>query len=293
MIGRVMSKGWNYFRRAVNVWDVAVIGDGQKVLNDTFKQGLNGHRKVYTKDFYQNLWKTTKQAGKNLEAYKAQEIAKNGSTWKSLVNSFRRIPQDFKSGWTGAVTKTGAKAGFFGKLAGACKKGLGGKGTLFGALLLAAFEIPNIVRATKDQGLGQGALEAAKGAAKLGGFTLGSAIGAALLAPIPGGSIIGMIVGGLAGDWLVSKIVGKSYSEKKAEEEEKMQNTLAYMMGCEQAYNAANRDPQVIAQQFRNPFAAQQTMTPAQIAQMQQMFGRNSFGDDFMSNAYKGVNYMA
>jgi hypothetical protein len=95
-------------------------------------------------------------------------------------------------------------------------KGIGKKLPLIGNLLLVGFEIPNIIKATKEQGIGQGIIETGKAGIRLTVATLGAAIGGTL-----GG--VGGLVGWVAGEWLASKVIGKTYSEKKAESEEETQ----------------------------------------------------------------------
>ena len=80
------------------------------------------------------------------------------------------------------------------------------------AFLTIAGEIPNAYKATKEQGIGQGLKEVGKTAVRLTTGALFGAIGSAIL-PI-GGSIVGWMVG----DWIGSKIVGRSYSEKAEEQ---------------------------------------------------------------------------
>lgn len=228
---------WNYAGRAAKVWDVAVLGGGEEVLTRAYTRGLKNHKNIFTKDFYSNFWKTTKTAGKELEAFKAAKVAKHGSTWKVLGENFRNIPKGFKAGWASGA-KYAARKGknkFLSQLGGALKKGGKRIGKLLGPLLIVGFELPNIIKATKNEGIGSGLIETGKAAAKLGGWTLGAAIGQALI-PIPGvGAIIGTIVGGVAGELLVSKIVGKSYSEKQMEQEEKIAQAVAQAQEQQQA----------------------------------------------------------
>ena len=75
-------------------------------------------------------------------------------------------------------------------------------------------EAPNVFTAIKEKGLSQGAREILKFGARMTTAGLGAAIGSAL--PIPFGGLIGWI----AGEWIASRIVGKSYTEQKAEKEE-------------------------------------------------------------------------
>ena len=77
-------------------------------------------------------------------------------------------------------------------------KVLAKKMPLIGNLMLIAFELPNIIKATKEQGIGQGIAEVAKAGSRLGGAALGAAIGSAF-------GPIGSLVGWVAGEWLTGK----------------------------------------------------------------------------------------
>ena len=91
-------------------------------------------------------------------------------------------------------------------------KGLLKRAPLIGTALTIAFEIPNIYRATRDGGLVNGAIETCKSGARLAaGIGLG-AVGAAFLGPV------GAIAGFMLGDFLGKLVVGKSHTEKLAEQ---------------------------------------------------------------------------
>ena len=126
---------------------------------------------------------------------------RRGGYWKSVKNGFKAIPDGWKAGKG------------FGKLTGAFK-GMGKAMPALMAFSTIAFELPNIYKATKEKGVGQGAKEVGKAAVRLTTGALCAALGTAIL-PI-GGSIVGWMVG----DWIGSKIVGKSYSEKAEGQEE-------------------------------------------------------------------------
>ena len=279
MIGRLLNYAW----RAAKVWDVAVIGDGARVMERTFANGLKGHRNVLTKDFYTNFWKTTKTAGKELEAYKAAEVAKHGSTWKVFGNNFVNVPKRFSQGWKvgGRYASITGKNAFMCKMKGALKFGGKTLGRVAGPLALCAFEVPNIIRATKDGGIGAGLVETGKAAAKIGGFVAGAAAGQALI-PIP---VVGALIGGILGDRLVSKLVGKSHTEKKAEEEQK----LAEAQQAQQVSFTGGQVPGITQAATNNPFQQQQNAV-----MLQQMLSQNSLNDDFMFKANGGnVNFLA
>ena len=279
---------WNYTQRAAKVWDVAVIGDGAKVLEKAYSSGLKNNKNIFTKDFYSNFWKTTKTAGKELEIYKAAEVAKHGSTWKVIGNNLKNIPASFKKGWASGAkyaTRKG-KNKFLSQLGGAFKKGGKTLGRVIGPALLLAFEIPNIFKATKNEGITSGLIETGKAAAKLGGFTVGAAI-----VPIP---VVGSIVGGILGDILVSKIVGKSYSEKEAEKEEQIAQAVAEAQ-AQATQPTFTSNPETTAAQnttATNPMTP--TMTPEQLAQLQNtLYNTNNYNDDIMFNTLPKINYQA
>ncbi len=262
-IGNVILKTYGYGKRAYNVLGVTLAGGGQKVLDDTFKAGMTT-RNIFKSKFYTDVWQSTKTAGKNLEAYKAAEVSKNGSTWKTILNSLKNIPKDFKKGWTqGGIISAKKGNKFLMQLKGAFKKGFKGKSMVLGAALLALFELPNIIKATFNEGVVQGGAEVIKAAAKLGGSSLGAAIGQALI-PIP---ILGSLVGGIIGYSLTGLVAGKSYSERKAEEQQKLQEK--------------EKQQQEQMQQSTNPFAAQQ-----QFMMMQQLMNNSTFNDDIMAKPY-------
>lgn len=279
IIGRLLNYAW----RAAKVWDVAVLGDGARVMEKAYAKGLTGHRNVFTKDFYSNFWNTTKTAGKELEAYKATQVAKHGSTWKVFGNNFKNIPSRFSQGWKvgGRYASITGKNAFMCKMKGALRLGGRTLGRVAGPLALCAFEIPNIVRATKDGGIGAGLVETGKAAAKIGGFVAGAAAGQALI-PIP---VVGALIGGILGDRLVSKLVGKSHTEKKAEEEQK----LAEAQQAQQVAFTGGQVPGVEQGGVTNPFQQQQNA-----AMLQHMLSQGSLSDDFMVKANNGnLNLLA
>lgn len=204
---------------------------------------------------------------------RADKVTSKTSLWKSMKGSITSLPKDMKTSWNGAK-------GWWNKTKGIGKT-LGKRMPVIGAGLMVAFELPNIFSAFKDKGIIGGVLEAGKSAARLGGFMGGMAIGQALI-PIP---IVGGLIGGILGDWLVSKVVGKSHSEQKQEIVQAQEEQMAQLQAMMQ------QNPQ--ATLTGNPYATipQATMTPQQLAYMQQQLygGGNFMNDDFMANA-TGMN---
>ena len=227
-----------------------------------------------------------KAGGKGIESsIKATKAATGGSFIKAAVASIKELPKVIKTSmkWsTGralvaakAAGKTGTAlkaAGFWGGVKGFFK-GVGKKMPLIGNLLLVAFELPNIVKATKEQGIGQGVAEVVKAGTRLTAASIASAVGTAVAGPIGG------IAGFLIGDWLASKVVGKSYTEKQAEEVEKDAEALERV----QRMQSEGSIPQTVTTQTvsftgntSNPFASQNIANA---------FAYN-YGADSLSNPY-------
>lgn len=173
------------------------------------------------------------------------------------------------------------------------KKGLWGTTKAFGGallkrlpLLFVALEIPNIYSAYKDKGLVGGTVELGKSATKFAAGMAGFIAGQALI-PIP---FVGGLIGCFATDWVVSKILGKSHTEKKEEAEVQQealakQQELYNQMGGNQigaspdyTQNNGSTIPPI---NIPNP-----TMTPQQLMAMQSsLYGPGAKGmmdQDFM-----------
>ncbi len=213
---------------------------------------------------------------------KADKATVNTPLWKSMRKSLTSLGPDIKTSWKAASGFTGKSKAIFGQL--------GKRMPLLGVLLSVGIEIPNIVSAFQDKGLGGGLIEIGKSTARLAGATAGFIIGAGL------GGFVGGFAGGFIGDWLASKVVGKSHSEKKAEAELQAQSALGQQ--------------QNVASQVVNPYAqhgtsgttglnyAQPTITPQQLMAMQQMLYSGGFENpmdqDFMAmtSGINRLNYM-
>lgn len=188
--------------------------------------------------------------------------------------SFSNISQEFKDAST-AVNFMGKE----GKLA----KYLGVAGRRMPFIMnvvTLACEVPNIIKAFTDKehggGVGAGLAETAKTGIKLGAFAAGMALGSL----VPGVGFITGMIGGMAGQWLAEKIVGKSFTDKAAETDAAKQNA--------QANDPANQNNVV---QNNNTL---QTQTPPTGTQQIQPFQGNMFATssgfdpnaDFMSQTY-------
>ena len=221
-------------------------------FQDTVTDSIKASKKV---SGYKNMHVQIKDA-----FIKANNATKNTTFWGSMKESLSKSKAVFKQ--------------------------LGKRMPLLGVLLTIGFEVPNIVSAFKDKGLVGGLVETGKSTARLAGATAGFAIGQALI-PIP---IVGGLIGAIAGDWLVSKVVGKSHSEKKAEAEAAAQQQNEYVQN--------NYDPSFYGQQQTGSGVTtsnytQPTMTPQQLMAMQQMLYNGGFGNpmdqDFMAMT-SGIN---
>jgi len=176
--------------------------------------------------------------------WRALEANGKGSFFKSFIGNFKTFLPDMKGfikegteGLTGLAKLKGGTKGLF--------KGISKKMPFIGAVMMMAFELPNIWKATKEQGIMAGLKETVKSGARLVGGGLGSAIGSAIC---PG---IGSLVGWVAGEWLAGKIVGKSYSEKKAEAEEQ----LAQVQQAQEQQGAAMAQVPQAAAPTQNPYS--------------------------------------
>ena len=188
--------------------------------------------------------------------------------WKKQILGF---PKDLKLAWNGAK----------GAGAWAVTKAIGGKVLQRLPLLFVALEIPNIYSAYKDKGIVGGTLELGKSAIRMAGSMAGFVAGQALI-PIP---FVGGLIGAFASDWLIGKVIGKSHTEKKAEEEAKQQEALAQQQAM---YDTSGSDPTSAQGSLNVPpmRVPQMTLTPQQLMAMKNsLYGpaANGFMDqDFM-----------
>lgn len=174
---------WKYGKRVLNVAPELAFGSASEVTGAAMKATKGS---VFTKA----------QAG-----WHALEKAGSGSFFKGFLKNCKNFFPDAIKAF-----KNGGVKGLF--------KNFGSKMPFIMSASWMLMEAPNVITAIKEKGLVQGVKEVLKFGARMTTAGLGSAIGAAL--PIPGGSLIGWI----AGEWLASRVVGKSYTEQKAEKEE-------------------------------------------------------------------------
>ena len=189
-------------KRVVKVLPDLVLGNGAEVAGKAIKTTIKNKGSIF------------QAAKEGIKATEKLSVAASGAK----IGFFTRITSNIGSiaKLTKAGAKLGAKKGIFASIVGGTKgffKGLGKNMPLIGALMTIAFEIPNVVKASKEQGIGQGIKEVAKAGARLAGGGIGAAFGSAIC---PG---IGTCIGWMVGEWLTSKVVGKTYSEKVAQAE--------------------------------------------------------------------------
>ncbi len=201
-----IPKIWNttrgYATRIAKVAPEAILGTGSEVAGAAMRS-TKGSLLTKAKAGFKAVEKT---------AAKGSFLSRLGKNLNP-INLFKSLKSS-----TAAGARIAAKAGKS-KIWGGIKgltKGLGKKMPFIGAALMVACEIPNIWSATKEQGIGAGIKETVKATGRLAGGAAGAAIGSAIC---PG---IGTLVGWVAGEWLTSKVVGKTYTEKKYEAEEQM-----------------------------------------------------------------------
>lgn len=173
------------------------------------------------KPIRKSLWQAVKEGGGKVAVEIANATRKDGSIWTRMWKSLKSTPSVIKaSAKEGAeLAKAAGKSSIWGGTKGFVK-GIGKKMPLIGNIIMVATELPNIFKATKEQGIGQGLKEVVKTTSRLTGASIGAAIGSMVC---PG---IGSLIGWCVGDWLTSKVVGKSYTEKQDEIVQKQQEAL-------------------------------------------------------------------
>lgn len=277
LIGKLIGyapKVWNYGTRLVKASPYIIFEDaahaGVKAANTVTRSTGQSWGSV--------LKNIIKEGGKGIEASVVASKALNGGFLKSVWKSIKEVPSVLKvsakwsAGKAMVAAKAAGKTGIALKLAGLLGgakgifKGLGKKMPLIGNLMLVAFELPNIFKATKEKGIIQGGKEVVKAGTRLTAASIASAIGTAVGGPIGG------IIGFVAGDWLASKVVGKSYTEHNAEEEQKVSEDMARLQELIRQQGMMPQG-QVPFTGGTNPF---QQMNPYGYS------GTGSYADDFM-----------
>ena len=205
ILSKVVSYGW----RAIKAAPKLIFGTNSDAVGKAMKTAYKGTTtgSVFTKA------KAAAKAGAKVLESGATGKAFLKQIGKDIVTLPKSLARGAKAGYLKAIHAgksgiLGGVKGFFGKV--------GKKMPLIGTLLMIGCELPNIFKAGSDRGVGEAAKETGKAAARLAGGALGAAIGSAIC---PG---LGSLVGWIAGEWLTSKVVGKTYTEKKDEATDKL-----------------------------------------------------------------------
>ncbi|MCR5265932.1 MAG: hypothetical protein K6E29_04990 [Cyanobacteria bacterium RUI128] len=141
------------------------------------------------------------------------QMAASGGFLKNLIGTFKATPGQMSAGW-----KSGT--GILSKLKGAMKP-LGKLMPFAMNALWFAQSIPDIVGRTKEEGIWGGIKEAGKALLNMGVFSLAASVGSAAF------GMLGMFALPIAASMLTAPIIGKSFREKKAEEEAAKQEAQA------------------------------------------------------------------
>lgn len=280
--------------RAWRIYPDFVLGTGNEAFSKALKETVKNRNE---QNYFTSVWNGIKKGAKAAEAHNAQVNKLRGGFFKSLWHDLTTTHTKIAQGWNiaGKLAEKAGKTGgskFFAQLKGA-GKGLMKRLPLIGSLAIVAFEVPNIFRATKDEGLVSGAAEVAKAGLRLGAGMTCAAIGQALI-PIP---ILGGLVGYIAGDSLMGLLTGKSYTEKKealqnatANAEKQYQDALKQFEQIQQPQNTLNTTTAALN-------IPQPTLTQEQVQALgQQLYSAQAMQDpmnqDFMQLT-TGMNRIA
>ena len=278
----VGSIGWKalctaakgYGKRAAKLYPSFVSGTANDIMAATMKNRIKN--RAANESWIKAVKNGFKDGVLAAEKFNNKNIARNGgSVWKNIKYNLSTIPDKIAQGWRvgGQNAVRHGKNKLWGNFKGIFK-GIGTRMPLIGTLLLAATSLPDIFKATANEGIVSGSAEVVKVAARVGGGTLAAAVGTALLGPIGG------LVGYAVGDWITSKIVGKSYSERKYDQEQKIAEEVEKRATEKAAEVAATAGYQQV------PFTG--GYNPFQMMQMQQLMGNggNIFEQDIYGNPF-------
>lgn len=222
-VNGILSGTWSYLK----AYPEFVCGTGNDIFAQTLKKSFYGVKDGTKGLHFSQFGKQIGDAFDSTIKYNAEQTVANGGFFKSLGKSFTSIPDDFKALWkAGTEAATAANKTGLSKLWTQTKSSLGVIGKrmpLIGTILLVGMEIPNIFKATTEDSLLSGIGETAKAGARIGLGTVGGAIGTALV-PIP---LVGTILGYMAGEFLGSLILGKTYSQKQEAQKAEIVKTAA------------------------------------------------------------------
>ena len=136
------------------------------------------------------------------------EVAKSGGFIKNLLKTFKETPAAMGAGW-----KSGN--GFFSSLKNSIKP-LGKLMPFAMNALWFAQSLPDIIGRTKEEGIWGGIKETGKTLINMATFSISAAVGGTF-------GLVGMFGLPILTNMITSKIIGKTYGEKKAEEAEAQQ----------------------------------------------------------------------
>lgn len=188
--GKTLAKGVKNAGRVVKAAPDFIFGTGGDAARKAMKTTSGS---IFTK---------AKSAAKAVVKQSEKASAKDGNFFKRMWKSLKSTPKDINR-WRKVGVQAAERAGkskFWGGAKGVMKA-IGTKMPLINSLIILAAETPNIVEATKNEGIGAGLKEAGKATVGLVGATLGYAFGGFL--------------GVLGGAWAASKLTGETYTEKK------------------------------------------------------------------------------
>lgn len=203
------AKMFSYGKRALNVAPELILGTGSEKLGSAMRSAKGS---IFTK---------AKAGVIALEKDVAKKALAGGfvkRTLKNLITTPKSLLNGAKVGARAA--RIAGKSSILGGMKGVFKAA-SKKMPFIGALLTIGFELPNIIKAGKEKGVGAALAETGKAGARLAGGAIGAAIGSAIC---PG---IGSFIGYMAGDFLTGLIVGKSYTEQQEEAQETAQGGQA------------------------------------------------------------------
>ena len=161
-IGAIGSKAWGYIQRGAKLAPDFVLGTGNEKFSNTLKNSFYGVADDTGKrtggKYFKNFWTQLKDATKAAETHNAKQVKLHGGFWKNMLHQTKTLPRKVATGWK-VGAKNAAKAGKI-KWWGGLKGSIGAMGKrlpLLGGLLMIATELPNIIGATKEDGLFGGA----------------------------------------------------------------------------------------------------------------------------------------
>lgn len=211
----------------------------------------------------------------------AEKATKGTGIFEGLTKSARSFPSDIAKAWKAETSLGKQLKGVFGQI--------GKRIPLLGTGLMLMFELPNIWDATTEDGILSGVFETAKAGIRTAGGTVGAVIGQAIC-PIP---IVGGLLGGVIGYSLGGLLTGKTYTEKKGELAQTMNNSQNAAQQANNLLAATQQNPYMPAPQQTAPipimnFAQGATMSPQELQAWKNLYmmeAMNFNNNNFAYNA--------